>query len=272
MLATKSCRAAWLLILLSGGMRAQELPQATAQHGAFALPDPAGARLLAVSSLPKPESLHTALCTGGQRFSVRFERKQAENKDNNGRRTSYNFDKLAGTVFAVLQGKIAAGATCFLASDGLLSTATVLQAEPPAKSSECGAEIRERLAGSRSRSVAHCWPVASLPADRRLALVEFARQDKDALASVVLMDRDRVVFFDYHAVFRGEGADLWRVNDGGVLSTEGFEVVFLVQRGAFYTLGVNWRGTEGASLAVFVSNASDRFTQVIGDYWYEAPV
>jgi hypothetical protein len=76
-------------------------------------------------------------------------------------------------------------------------------------------------------------------------VVEFARQDKDALASVVLIDRDRMIFADYPAVFRGEGQDLWRVDDVGVLSPKGFEVVFLLQRGTFYALGVNWHGDRG---------------------------
>ena len=37
-------------------------------------------------------------------------------------------------------------------------------------------------------------------------------------------------------------------------------------------LGVNWSGGEGSSLAAFVSNADDKFLQVIKDYWYRAPI
>jgi hypothetical protein len=264
--------AVCLIIVLSGAIRGQQFPPATEQHGAFALPDPSGVRLLANPALPHPESFHTALCSGARRFSVRFERRQTENKDNNGRRTSYNFDKLEGGVFAVLQGKIDVGAACFLASDALLSSATAITAEAPAKSAECGTDVRERLDALRSRNVVNCWPVAALPAGKRLVLAEFVRRDKDALASLVLMDGNRAVFADYQAVFRGEGQDLWRADDGGVLSAEGLDAVFLLQRGPAYTLGVNWRGTEGASLAVFVSKAGDRFTQAIADYWYEAPL
>lgn len=272
MRATKSFGAVWLLILLSGGIRGQELPRATMQHGAFGFPDPSGTRLLTVSALLQPAMLHTALCNGGRRFPVQFERRQAEREGHNGRQTPYNFDKLAGNVFTVLQGKIEISASCFLASDRLLSSATLLPAELPVESSECDPDIRHRLASSRSRHVVNCWPIARLPADRRLVLVEFARHDKDALASVVLIDRDRIIFADYPAVFRGEGEDLWRVDDGGVLSAEGFQVVFLLQRGTFYALGVNWSGGEGASLAVFVSNGGNHFTHVIKDYWYRAPV
>lgn len=241
------------------------------QHGAFGFPDPSGTRLLTVSDLVQPAMLHTAFCSDGRRFPVRFERRQAEREGHNGRQTPSNFDKLAGDVFAVLQGKIDAGASCFLASDRL-SSATLLPAELPDGASECATDVRRRLAASRGRQVANCWLIARLPAARRLVLVEFSHRDKDALASLVLLERHRMIFADYPAVFRREGEDLWRVDDGGVLSAEGFRVVFLLQRGASYTLGVDWSRGEGASLAVFVSNADNRFIRVIEDYWYRAPV
>ena len=269
---TNSFGAVWLLVLLAGGMRGQDLPRAAIQYGAFGFPDPSGTRLLAASALLQPETLHTALCSGGRRFPVRFERRQAEREGHNGRQTPYNFDKLAGNVFAVLQGKIETGASCFLASGSLLSSATPIPTELPAGPGECGQDVRQRLAASRNRHAVNCWPITHLPADRRLVLVEFARQDKDALASVVLIDRDRMIFADYPAVFRKEGEDLWRVDDGGSLSAEGFQIVFLLQRGTFYALGVDWPGTEGASLTVFVSDGGNRFTRVIEDYWYRAPV
>ena len=269
---TPSFGAVWLFVLLAGGLPRQDLPSATAQHGAFAFPDLSGTRLLAASTLPQPDMLHAALCSDGRRFPVQFERRQIEREDNNGRQTAYNFDKLAGNVFTVLQGKIDEGASCFLASDPLLLAATPLPAEPLAGSSECGPDVGRRLASSRSRRVVNCWPIARLPADRGLVLAEFARQDNDALASVVLIDGDRTIFADYQTTFRGEGKDLWRVDDGGVLSPEDFQLVFLLQRGNVYVLGVSWAGTEGLSLAAFVANGDNRFAHVLNDYWYRAPV
>jgi hypothetical protein len=217
MRTVKTFGAAWLLILLAGGIQGWELPRATMQHGAFGLPDPGGTRLLTVSDLLQPAMLHTAFCSDGRRFPVRFERRQAEREGHNGRQTPSNFDKLAGDVFAVLQGKIDAGASCFLASDRL-SSATLLPAELPDGASECAMDVRRRLVASRGRQVANCWLIARLPAARSLVLVEFSHRDKDALASLVLIERHRMIFADYPAVFRREGEDLWRVDDGGVLS------------------------------------------------------
>jgi len=54
---------------------------------------------------------------------------------------------------------------------------------------------------------------------------------KEALASVVVIIGDRLLFGDYVAEFHAEGEDLWRVDDGGKLSAEGFDIIFVVQRG-----------------------------------------
>jgi hypothetical protein len=250
------------VLLLAGALRAQELPHATAEYGAFAFPDATGARLLTLGPLPQPAALHTALCEGGLRFPVRFLRRQAE-RENNGRQTAANFDRLPGNVYAVLRGRVASDATCFLAGDDLLRGATLLASRP----GECGEETRRRIASSRGRALANCWTLAG-----PVLLVEFVRQDKSALASVVVQDRGRMIFADYPAESRQEGGDLWRVDDGGVLSPQWFRVVFLLQRGTFYSLGVNWLGAEGDNLTVFASNGADRFTEVIKDYWYRAPL
>ena len=257
-------------IVIAAAMRGQEVPQTAAQYGAFAYPDARGTRLLAPSSLPQPSSFHTALCTG-RRFSVRFERHQAGRAGNDGRATSANFDKLAGNVFTVLDGSIAATAVCLLAADSLLASAALLPAQSPAAPGICSLDVRSRLESSRHRRVANCWPIASVAAGRSIVLAEFARQDRDALASLALLDNGRTIFADYPAVFRGEGQDLWRVDDGGILSAEGMEILFLLQRDSSYVLGVNWLASEGASLALFVSKGSDNFVQVIKDYWYRAP-
>ncbi len=264
--------AMWLLIVPAGRLRPQELPRATTQYGAFAFADPSGARLLVVSGASQPEDLRTALCSGGRRFSVQFDRRQAAQEGNNGRQWSGNFDKLAGDVYTVPQGKIDENESCFMASDALLSGATVVPAGTPPKRSECDADVRGRVAASRSRRVVNCRTIARLPADRSLILAEFAREDKNALASVVLIDRERMIFADYHAVYRGEGEDLWRIGDSGALDVDDFRVVFLVQRGSFYALGVAWAGEEGLNLSVFVSNGDDHFDKVIADYWYREPV
>ena len=79
------------------------------------------------------------------------------------------------------------------------------------------------------------------------------------------------MFADFHAEFRRPGEDLWRVDDGGVLSPAGLKIVCALQRGSWLALATAWAGTEGQSLSLWISEGSERFTQVIKDYWYQAP-
>ncbi len=264
--------AMWLLITPAGRAQGQELPRAMMPLGAFAFADPSGGRLLAGAGLSQPEAFRTALCSGGRRFSVGFERRQFERDGHSRRALPQNFENLAGDVFAVSQGKIEESASCFIASDALLSGATVFSASAPPKPSECDASIRTQLATSRNRQVVNCRTMASLPAGQSLVLAEFVRQDKDVLASIALVSREQVKFADYRAVYRGEGKDLWRASDMGTLDPGAFHLVFLLQREDFYALGIAWAAEEGLDLSVFLVNGEGQFRKVIGDYWYRAPL
>lgn len=261
-----------LLTMVVGAAQVRHLPAAAEGYGAFGFSNSNGTRLLVAPELSRPEMLHTALCSDGRRLPVQFEGWQAEREGHNGRQTPYNFDKLAGNVFRVLDGQLDIDASCFVGSDALLAKSTVLHVTSPNGSGACTAVERRRFASLRGRPVLHCWPIARLAAGRQIALLEFARRGKDALASFVLLDGNRMVFADYPAEFRAEGEDLWRADDGGVLSPEGFRVVCVLQRGESYVLGIGWAGPEGESLSLWVSGASERFSEVINDYWYQSPV
>jgi hypothetical protein len=65
---------------------------------------------------------------------------------------------------------------------------------------------------------------------------------------------------------------VWRVDDEGVLSPAAFNVMFVLERGAFRALAIDWSGAEGANLSLFVADRRNRFVAVIEDYWYQAPM
>jgi hypothetical protein len=260
----------FFMMSLVGGAQTQSPPSATDGLGGFGLHDQGGTRLLLMPNLAQPELLKSALCSGGRRFSVRFDRQQVAREGTNGRQTPGNFDNLVGSVFSILTGRADPDATCFLASEPLLSGTTLLSIAAPVGSGAC--LQRGRFATLRDRPVTHCWPIARMASGKQVALLEFARRGKDALASLAFVDGARTIFADYPAEFRGEDEDLWRADDGGVLSPDGFEIVCALQRGDWYALGIAWSGAEGRSLSLWISERSGRFTQVINDYWYQAPI
>ena len=258
-----------LVLNIMGGGQIQDLPGATDSHGGFGLPDQGGRRLLVIPKLARPELLKTALCSGGRRVPIQFEHRQVQGANSDGRQTWRTFDTLAGSVFTVSGNTVDPDGACFLASEALLAGSAVLSIAAPEGSGACLEP--GRFAALRERPVVHCWPLARLAPERQVALLEFERRGKDALASLVLVDGSRTMFADVHAEFRGAGEDLWRADDGGVLSPEGLTIVCALQREGWYALGTAWAAAEGRSLSLWISEGSDRFTKVINDYWYQAP-
>jgi hypothetical protein len=257
------------LMNVVGGAQVHDLPGATDSHGGFGLSDQRGSRLLVIPKLERPELLTAALCGDGRRVPVQFDRRQVAGSNSDGRQTWRSFDTLAGSVFTVLGDTVDRDAPCFLASEALLAGSAVLSIAAP---EEPGACVQlGRFAALRDRSVVHCWPLARLAQEKQVALLEFERRGKDALASIVFVDGSRAMFADFSAEFRGAGEDLWRVDDGGVLSPEGLTIVCALQRGGWYALGTAWAGAEGRLLSLWVSEGSERFTKVINDHWYQAP-
>ena len=233
------------------------------------MPDRTGARLILTSDLARPQTLTVAICAGGQRVSIKFETRQPARAGGSGRQSPDQFDMLAGTVFGVVGAPVDRCASCLIVPDSLLAGRQVLKVSKTGAREACAAE--GRIAQLRDRAVTRCWPLAVAGMTARILLVEFERRGKDALASVVLIDGSRTIFADYAAEFRGEGESLWRVDDEGNLRPDGFDIVGVLQRGAWYALATSWRGAEGQSRQLWVSDGSDRFTTVLADYLYQAP-
>ena len=261
--------SAFVLMNLVAGAQVADLPAATDAHGGFGFPDQSGTRLLVTSELARPEQLTEAICGPGVRVPIRFERRQTRDARGDSNRTSRNFDKLPGSIFVVSGTAPVPDTPCLLASEVLLAGSKVLNISAPEDSGACLQQ--ERFATLRERRVVHCWPLARVGSEQHVALLDFEIRGKDALASVVFVDGSRAVFADLHAEVRGAGEDLWRVDDQGVLSPEGFKVVCVLQRGDWYALGTAWAAGEGESLSLWVSEGAERLTKVINDYWYQAP-
>lgn len=268
------CASTLLVVLgLVTHAQGQDLPSWTAQHGAFAFPNEEGTRLLATAEIGKPEALRTALCAGGQRVAVRFERRQAEAKNFDGRHSPHNFANVAGTVFQVVGAKVDAGATCFLASDALLDGSTAVPLVPSGEGARCSRDRYPQFEQAKGRPVVACWRIAkSAMPGVQVVLVEFARRLNHALVSLAVIDQDRRLYVDYPATFNGPGADLWRADDGGEIHPEGFTIVFLLKRGSTYVLGIDWDGAEGAALSLWSADEGGQFDQLISASWYRSPL
>jgi hypothetical protein len=239
---------------------------------AFAFPNEPGTRLLATAEIAKPEALHVALCSGGVRVPVQFERRQAEGKGSTGRQTPRNFANTAGSVFRITGGTISADATCVLTDDSFVAGATLVPLKRPFGEARCAKTKYPDFQADKNRPVVGCWPIAESSGGAQVVVIEFARRLTNALASLVVIDGDRRIYVDYPAQFKGPGDDLWRVDDGGEIHAEGFDVVFLLKRGSTYTIAIDWGGAEGSALSVHTSDEGQPFKEVMTDSWYRAPL
>jgi hypothetical protein len=247
---------------------AQDVSAWTEQHGAFAFPDETGTRLLSTAEIPKPDQLHTALCTGGGRVAIRFLGRQTESANSTHRQTSDNFAHTAGSAFRIVDRSVNPSVVCFLAADSFIAGTAPVPLRRAADGSRCSRDLYPDFESAKQRPV----PIAESPAGADVVLVEFARRLRYALASLAVVDRDRRMYVDYPADFTGPGADLWRVDDGGEIHARDFESVFLMTRGSSYLMAIAWSAAEGIALSLLISEEEHDFRQVISDSWYRSPL
>ena len=239
---------------------------------AFAFPNEQGTRLLATAEIAKPEALRFAICSGGHQASVQFERRQPEGPKTTGRQTPQNFSQTRGAVFRIVSGNVSPDATCVLADESFLAGATMVPLKRPAQNARCSKATYPLFQTDKNRPVVGCWPIAESTAGIQVAIIEFARRLTQALASLVVIEGDRRTYIDYPADFKGPGDDLWRVDDGGEIHAEGFEVIFLLKRGTMCVVAVDWAGAEGNVLSVHTAEGEGQFKELMSDSWYRSPL
>lgn len=244
---------------------------ATAQ-AQFAFPNSEGTRLLATADIGNPEALRTALCSAGRRVTVEFDGRQLEGRNSSGRQAAHNFTNTAGSVFRITSEPIDPQVTCFLVTASFLSGTIDVSLKQAAADARCSRDWYPAFEAEKLRPIVGCWLVAQSTPGVAIALLEFARRLQLALASLVVIDRDRRIYVDYAAEFTGPGADLWRVDDGGELHPEGFDIVFLLKRGTSYLLAVSWTAAEGVSLGLWEADSGAQFTEIVTDGWYRSPL
>jgi hypothetical protein len=288
LLAGALCGAAAAGALSASG--GGDVPRATAALGGFAFPDRAGSRLMLLGEVARPfpgelpfaellpaaGTIPTAYCAGGTSHPITFERRQLADGKGNGRQHSYQFGHLDGLVFKLNDGAtLPEHEACFLAAEAFAKSLTVVPVVSltrkswPPETPACSASLTKDIASRRKREVAHCWAIAESPprAGLQVVLVEFARQGKDALASLVVVDGRTTVFADQPGD-ASRGDSVWRVSDGGALHPDAFRTVFLAKRGSRLVLAVEWGAEEGSVLKLFEADG-ETFRQLLQEYWYQ---
>ena len=256
-------------LVLVLGLGVQQLPHATAAHGAFAFSNPAGTEFIVTHDVSSPERLRSAICSGVI-SSIAFARHQKGTGAD--RDWPEQFAGLTGSVYRVVNGGANASDACLLAPGSLLAGAQMVRTRHSNQYSACSAAGQRRIQALRQRPVQTCWSLGSVQPNGSIAAVEWARQDADALASIIIDVDGRAIAIDLAAKFVRAGEDLWRVDDGGKFGADGITIPFLIRRGGVFTIPMRWNGAEHVSVSLWVSDEAGMKTrQVLGDAWYRAP-
>lgn len=245
----------------------------------FGFADETGSHILVTSqedgSGKQMESLNTAIGNGGQVLAVKFEKRQAGSENSNGRELANNFANLAGWVYTVEGGAAKPDDTYYLADSARFPPAALLElqpADPAAPQLAAGDPVRKSIAAVKHREIQSAWKLADLAQNRELYLVQFTRQDKDMLFSLILNEDGKLSFMDYPAVIENDEYSVWRVDDGGEIRPEMFSLLFAAQSADGLLLGLNWWGAEGVN-SFFLLQQGNAFKELEIQYGrYTSPI
>ncbi|WP_052092015.1 hypothetical protein NYE80_13935 [Paenibacillus sp. FSL H7-0357] len=248
-------------------------------HTTFGFADAEGKHILMTreddSEMEQMKSLNTAVGNNGQILTLTFEKWQAGSENSNGRESANNFANLQGVVYAVDEGGATPDETYYLADSAEFKLKSLLEIQPAAEGSgqlTADDPLRKSISAAKQREIKAAWKLADLPPDRGLYLVQFVRQNKNMLFSLVVVDGGKLKFMDYPAVVQEDEYSVWRVDDGGEVLPEMFSLLFAAETTDGLLLGLNWWGAEGIN-SFFLSQDGDTFIELDIQYGrYTSPL
>lgn len=238
-------------------------------RGSFAFVDSVGKQLLALDSLANPSAIRGAICSGAVAFPLRYDHRATRQPNDNGRQVAANFDNQQGDVFDVRENKAPPNQTCYLAADSrLFASARAVTMRKPA---DCSSEQASRVAAAKRRQVIHCWTIASAPTHLAILAVQFADVDTAALASLAVVGDSSLFFKDFPAVRRANDESTWRVDDEGVFSPTGFDVLFVADLPDGFVFAFTWAGAEGEDSELLLADSAGNLRTLTKGYRYWSP-
>ncbi|OMF97542.1 hypothetical protein [Paenibacillus sp. FSL R7-0273] len=210
------------------------------------------------------QALDTAIGSGGQVLRVRFGGWQEGNDQNNGRELAVNLPNISGYVFTVDGDAAVPDETYYLVNSSTFQLEALVPVEPgPADADQLPESdpVRKSITDAKHREIQSAWKLASLPPGRELYLVQFVRQNKDMLFSLVLEEEGKLSFMDYPAEITDNEYSVWRVDDGGEVIPQMFSLLFAARTTDGLLLGVNWLGAEGIN-SFFLEQTGETFKEL----------
>ncbi|MWV46999.1 hypothetical protein GRF59_25635 [Paenibacillus sp. HJL G12] len=198
---------------------------------------------------PSPKTLTSVLYAPGKQFSVTYVKHQASTRKSNGSQSAHNFINDEGELYRLTyaSNKLNVNESVLLMTKKAFEGHTLLSFQSVQKGKFSPTTIHA-IEKAKNRKVASQGLIATTDKGTQIGLVKFAQGNGKPLASLVLVDKSGMVFEDF--IGNNDSQSTWRVDDGGEISAEYFNLLFASYSKAGYALGVEWYGAEGSNLSV----------------------
>jgi hypothetical protein len=236
------------------------------ETGRYILVSPWGGACIITS----PGEITAALGDCGKVLPVKYIREQKAGTNDDARQTMYNFENTSGYLFEVIKGSAIPNNTYFLARNGSINEQSVVKIQST-NASAVTSRIKDMIEKIKKRKIKNAWNLVRFDAGgpAMICLVEFQGDGVNLLASIVLVQHDKIAFKDYPAKLIGE-TEAWRADDGGVISPDMFSILFIARSKSGLLFGLCWAGPEGENETV-LTESGEKLKENGGWYRYWSP-
>ncbi|MDR0268199.1 hypothetical protein [Paenibacillus sp.] len=215
---------------------------------------------------PNPKTLTSVLYAPGKQYSVSYVKHQASSDKSNGRQRAINFNNDGGELFKLSNAadKLNSDESVLLTTKDAFQGHTFL-ALKTVQQGKFSQKTIKSIEKAKNRKIVSQGLIATTTSGTEIGLVRFAKGNGKQLASLVLVDKNGMVFQDFIGYDDSQSA--WRVDDDGQISAHDFNLWFVSYSKAGYALGLEWYGEEGTNLSVIQQKGSKfRVVQEGGRY------
>ena len=100
-----------------------------------------------------------------------------------------------------------------------------------------------KIENKKDRRLLNLWRIARFGSDGQVFVAMFRPDGKNNLGTIVVKQKDRIMFSDYAAVFSMDGESIWRIDDEGTFSAKSFVLNNVVKSSeGFLNFSFSWKG------------------------------
>lgn len=100
-----------------------------------------------------------------------------------------------------------------------------------------------KIENKKDRRLLNLWRIARFGDDGQVFVAMFRPDGKDNLGTIVIKQKERIMFSDYAAVFSMDGESIWRIDDDGTFSAKSFILNRVVKSSEGYlNFSFRWKG------------------------------